>query len=174
VYFDEDMHFSLLGSNEGIALERIFSAGLSSDRSLWHSASESSGWGTPGAPNSIVSDPAISEDQIVLSSTRITPDNDGNQDLLIISMIFRGNGNIVTTTVFDENGGFVKKITDNMLAGTEASVIWDCTAADEKLVRSGIYILLITAFDDKGRTQKMEKSLYCRQVINIADFGSRV
>lgn len=157
VYFDEDMHFSLLGSNEGIALERILSAGLSSDRSLWHSASESSGWGTPGAPNSIVSDPAISEDQIVLSSTRITPDNDGNQDLLIISMIFRGNGNIVTTTVFDENGGFVKKITDNMLAGTEASVIWDCTAADEKLVRSGIYILLITAFDDKGRTQKWKK-----------------
>lgn len=157
VYFDEDMHFSLLATDEGIALERVLSTGLSSDRSLWHSASESSGWGTPGAANSLVSEPVTSGDQVYLSSTRITPDNDGNQDVLAISMKFKGNGNVVTVTVFDENGGFVKKITDNLLAGPEASVIWDCTADDETLVRSGIYIMLITAFDDKGKTRKWKK-----------------
>jgi hypothetical protein len=72
-------------------------------------------------------------------------------------MKFKGNGNIVTAMVFDEYGGFVKKISDNLLAGPEASVVWDCTADDKTLVRSGIYILLITAFDDKGKTQKWKK-----------------
>ncbi|NMC37671.1 MAG: lamin tail domain-containing protein [Bacteroidales bacterium] len=156
LYYDEDMHFSLLGSTEGIALERAFSTGLSSDR-LWHSASESSGWGTPGATNSLVSESVINDNQISLSSTRITPDNDGNHDFLVISMKFTGNGNIVTATVFDENGGFVKKITDNLLTGPEASLIWDCTADDETLVSSGIYILLVTTFDDKGKTRRWKK-----------------
>lgn len=157
VFFDDGMHFPLLGTTEGVALERTGSSGLSSDRTLWHSASEASGWGTPGAPNSIVPDHMITGDQIFLSTTRITPDNDGNQDLLEISMKFRGNGNIVSVTVFDENGGFVRKLTDNLLAGAEASVIWDCTLDNKRLADPGIYILLVTVFDDNGKVKKWKK-----------------
>jgi len=43
------MHYSLLKGNEGISLEKI-RPDLPSDESMnWHSASESVGWGTPGA-----------------------------------------------------------------------------------------------------------------------------
>jgi flagellar hook assembly protein FlgD len=94
---------------------------------------------------------------VAFSSTRITPDNDGNEDFLIIDLKLKGNGNVVSVTVFDEFGGFVKKLTDNMLAGAEASIIWNGTADDEKLVNSGIYILLISAFDDTGKTHKWKK-----------------
>jgi hypothetical protein len=68
-----------------------------------------------------------------------------------------GPGSVITVNVFDETGRFVKRIADNLLAGPESSVIWNGTAADEKLVSTGIYILLISLFDDTGKTQKWKK-----------------
>ena len=157
VFYDDAMHFSLLGTTEGVALERTRLSGLSSDRTLWHSASETSGWGTPGAPNSAVPEHMFNDDQVTLSTTRITPDNDGNQDWLEIGMKFRGNGNIVSVAVFDEYGGFVRKLADNLLAGTEATIMWDCTVDNEKLVSPGVYILLVTVFNDAGKVKKWKK-----------------
>ncbi len=155
--YNEKMHYSLLSGYEGIALEKVRPQVPSTDPKNWHSASEVSGWGTPGAPNSIYSQKPEVDDRIAFSSTRITPDNDGNEDLLIIGMNLEGNGNVVTVTVFDETGGFVCKLADNLLAGTKASVTWDGTADDGSLVRSGIYIFLISVFDDTGKTAKWKK-----------------
>ena len=157
VIYDEGMHYSLLSGYEGISLEKVRINGLSADRSQWHSASEVSGWGTPGAPNSVLSEETESRGRVSFSSTRITPDNDGNEDFLVIDLALTGPGNIISVTVFDETGNFVKKIADNMLAGPEASIVWNGTADDEKLVDTGIYIILITVFDDTGKTRKWKK-----------------
>ncbi|OFY75187.1 MAG: hypothetical protein A2V46_14340 [Bacteroidetes bacterium RBG_19FT_COMBO_42_7] len=157
VIYDEGMHYSLLSRYEGISLEKVRINGLSADRSQWHSASEVSGWGTPGAPNSVLSEETESRGKVLFSSTRITPDNDGNEDFLVIDLALTGLGNIISVTVFDETGSFVKKIADNMLAGPEASIVWNGTADDEKLVETGIYIILITVFDDTGKTRKWKK-----------------
>ena len=53
VIYNEDMHYSLLSTNEGVALEKTIPQNKSEEEASWHSASESSGWGTPGAPNSV-------------------------------------------------------------------------------------------------------------------------
>ena len=157
VFYDDEMHYSLLGGNEGISLEKVTTNGNSAERSQWHSASESAGWGTPGAPNSVLSENPESVNRVVLSSTKITPDNDGNEDILVIHFMLGGPGSVITVNVFDETGRFVKRIADNLLAGPESSVVWNGTAADEKLVSTGIYILLISLFDDTGKTQKWKK-----------------
>jgi hypothetical protein len=157
VFYNEKMHYSLLSGCEGISLEKIRTNSVSADKTQWHSAAESSGWGTPGAPNSVLSESPESGDKVNLSSTRITPDNDGNEDFLVIDFKLAGIGNIISIDVFDENGRFVKKLTDNLLAGPGASIIWNGTGGDEKLVSTGIYILLITVFDDAGKTHKWKK-----------------
>jgi len=157
VVYEERMHYSLLDGIEGISLEKVRPDGSSADRALWHSASESAGWGTPGAPNSVLVEAAEGVDAVSLSSERITPDNDGADDILIIDLKLEGPGNIVSMTVFDETGRFVKKIADNMLAGQGAMVVWNGTGADEKPVETGIYIFLITVFDDKGKTRRWKK-----------------
>jgi len=158
VFYDEDMHYSLLGGFEGISLEKIRTNGKSYDKSQWHSASEISGWGTPGAMNSVVSDQPGNSDIANLSSTRITPDNDGYEDFLVIDLKLKGIGNVVSVTVFNETGGFVKKVADNLLAGSEASIVWNGTADDEKLVSTGIYIILISVFDDTGKVLNWKKA----------------
>jgi hypothetical protein len=157
VIYDEEMHYSLLAGTEGVSLEKVRPQNNSADRMNWHSASESSGWGTPGAPNSVfVTDPA-SDDRIVFSSGKISPDNDGFEDILIIDFNLTGIGNVLKITVFDETGTYVRRVADNFLAGPEASVIWDGTAADGTLVNNGIYILLIELYDDKGKTKSWKK-----------------
>jgi hypothetical protein len=157
VLYSEKMQYSLLQGNEGIALEKIRPANSSLDKSYWQTASEASGWGTPGAPNSVLCEEPESRDKVVLSSGRITPDNDGNEDFLVLDFRLQGSGNVVSISVFDETGGFVKKIADNFLAGQEASVVWDGTAADGKLVGTGIYILMIQVFNDSGKILKWKK-----------------
>jgi hypothetical protein len=157
VSYNEKMHYSLLSGHEGISLEKIRPSVLSSDPANWHSASETAGWGTPGAPNSIYSEKQVTDDRVVFSSTRITPDNDGHEDLLVIDLNLKGMGNIVSVTIYDETGNFIRKLANNLLAGSTAAITWDCTAKDGSLVNTGIYIILITVFDDTGKTLKWKR-----------------
>ena len=157
VTYSEKMHYSLLSGYEGIALEKLQPSSSSSDPANWHSASEASGWGTPGAANSVFSDRIMTEDEIAFSSTKITPDSDGNEDFLVISLRLRGNGNVVSILIFDETGYFIRKLSDNLLAGNQATVTWDGTGKDGSLVDSGIYIIFISVFDDNGKTKKWKK-----------------
>jgi Lamin Tail Domain/CHU_C Type IX secretion signal domain len=157
VFYDEKQHYSLLNGYEGISLEKVMTNSISTDKTQWHSASESAGWGTPGAANSVLIEHPEDVNKINMSSTKITPDNDGNEDFLVINFNLAGLGNVISIDVFDETGRFVKRLTDNLLAGPETSVVWNGTAADEKLVSTGIYILLITVFNDSGKVEKWKK-----------------
>jgi hypothetical protein len=155
--YSDDMHYSLLSDFEGIALEKINPEKKSEERSSWHSASETSGWGTPGAANSVYVEDSPSTEEVVLSSTKITPDNDGYEDFLTITVNPSGSGNVVSVTVFNETGGQVKKLASNLFAGAGASVSWEGTADDGSYVSSGIYIIFITVYDDSGKTKKWKK-----------------
>lgn len=157
VVYDQSMHYSLLSGKEGIALEKTDPSGKSLASQNWHSASESSGWGTPGARNSVFTEIPITNENVVLSAASITPDNDGNDDILTIKMKLQGNGNVITATVFDENGSLTKRISENLLAGSEATLIWDCTADDGTPVASGIYIILINLYNDSGKKEQWKK-----------------
>jgi len=157
VRYSEKMHHPLLSGNEGIALEKIRPDIASSDPAAWHSASESSGWGSPGSPNSVYVPDPEEKDLITLSSGRISPDNDGYEDALVIDINPEGNGNIVSVTIFDETGAYVRKLTENFLAGSHAAIVWDGTAGNGFLVDSGIYIILIELYNDKGKTKSWKK-----------------
>ncbi len=157
VRYYEEMHYSLLSTKEGVALEKIGPQNKSDESANWHSASESSGWGTPGAQNSAFVEMPATSDNVVFSSSKITPDNDGNEDFLKILLRLMGNGNVVSVIVFDEAGNYVRKIAANLFAGSEASVIWDGTSDDGSIVKTGIYIILITIYDDTGKTVRWKK-----------------
>ena len=154
--YSEDMHYRLLTSFEGIALEKTNPLSKSEVSANWHSATESSGWGTPGAPNSVFKESDYG-DEVVFSSTKITPDNDGYEDFLTINLNLNGTGNVISIIVFDETGNYVRKLVSNLFAGPKSTIIWDGTADDGSAVGTGIYIILITLYDDTGKTEKWKK-----------------
>ena len=157
VSYNERMHYSLLSGVEGISLEKTGTCNPSAEPASWHSATESSGWGTPGNPNSVRTETIHESSGISLSSTKITPDNDSYEDFLTISLKPGGNENIISVTVFDEYGSFIRKIASNMLSGSELSLIWDATAEDGSPVRSGIYIIYITWYNDTGISNRSKR-----------------
>jgi hypothetical protein len=157
VSYSEKMHYPLLNEKEGVSLEKVRPDMSSTESTAWHSASESAGFGTPGVMNSSYSPENQNNDQVVLSSTRISPDNDGWEDVLLIDMTLNGSDNIVSISIFNETGGFVKTITENLFAGNKASVAWDGTASDGNLVSRGIYIVLIRLYNDKGKIKTWKK-----------------
>jgi hypothetical protein len=155
--YNEEMHYSLLSGFEGISLEKTGRCNPSEEPGSWHSATEYSGWGTPGVQNSVITQTSDESEFITFSSTKITPDNDGYEDLLSIVLRPGGNGNIVSVSVFDERGSQIRKIVSNMLTGNEVSLVWDGLADDGSPVRSGIYIVLITWFDDTGKSESFKR-----------------
>jgi hypothetical protein len=157
ITYTEEMHHPFLSGKEGIALEKVRPDISSSDPGGWHSASESAGWGTPGGSNSVyISDPD-GNDIIKFSSGRISPDNNGYEDVLIIDFNLEGTGNVLSVTIFDETGTYIRKITENLFAGAKATLVWDATADDGTLVGTGIYIILIELYNDKGKTKSWKK-----------------
>lgn len=159
VFYNEKMHYPLLSVNEGVALEKAKPDLLSSDRAGWHSASESSGWGTPGAPNSINTEhDSMKSPGVKFSSAKISPDNDGFEDMLVMDLALEGPENVISAMVFDETGGFVRKLAGNMLCGPGLTLVWDGTADDGTIVPSGIYIILITGFNDSGKIYRWKKA----------------
>jgi len=155
--YNEEMHFPLLADKEGISLEKVRPEISSSENRSWNSASESSGWGTPGKENSVFNPHIQIDDRILFSSGKISPDNDGYEDVLVIDINLTGTGNVVSVTIFDESGSFIRKLSENYFAGRGGALTWDGTAADGSLVNRGIYILLIEMFNDKGKTKTWKK-----------------
>lgn len=158
VYYSDDMHYSLLADTEGVALERYTPGSVSGERSGWHSAAETTGWGTPGRPNSIVTEEHVDRDNAVLSSTKISPDNDGFEDILVINLTLTGNENVVSVRIYDETGSLVNRLADNLMSGPHVSIIWNGTLMDGTIAGTGIYIILITVFDDTGKTIRFKKA----------------
>jgi hypothetical protein len=157
VYYSYKMHYSLLTEYEGIALEKTGPLNSSGEAVNWHSASGSSGWGTPGAPNSIHAETPADADEVTFSSSRITPNSDGNEDILEIRFRLEGTGNVISVTIFDERGNHIKKVAENFFAGQDAVLIWDGTADDGTAVNTGIYIVFISLYNDTGRTGRWKK-----------------
>lgn len=157
VFYNDKMHNSLLAGDEGVSLEKAVPGGPSGTASEWHSSTEYSGWGTPGAPNSVLTETPVTGDAVTLTSTLITPDGDGIDDLLGITLKMTGSDNIISAEVFDAEGDYIRKITGNMLAGSEAVLTWDGTADNGSNVRNGIYIILITIYNENGKTERFKK-----------------
>lgn len=155
--YSEKMHSMLLSGHEGIALEKAGTSMPSSGSANWHSAAENAGWGTPGAPNSVYSSFQPGNEALSFSSTRITPDNDGYEDFLKVDLIMPGIQNVVSFSVFDESGNLIRKLASNLLSGHELSLLWDGTASDGTLVRTGMYIMHITMYDEEGRREQWKK-----------------
>ncbi|RPJ77574.1 MAG: hypothetical protein EHJ94_10740 [Deltaproteobacteria bacterium] len=98
-----------------------------------------------------------SEEKMIFSSPKISPDNDGYEDVLVIEVNTGDPGSTITVSLFDETGSFISRIVENYLAGNSASIVWDGTAEDGSPVRTGIYIILTEMYNASGKTEKWKK-----------------
>lgn len=149
-HYSEDMHFALLSNTKGVSLERISYDRPANEVGNWHSASQSAGFATPGYCNSQFIQTGTTEEFVKIEPQVISPDNDGNNDILTIICELEKPGFELSVRVYDSEGRLVRNITDNYLAGCKNTLTWDGIKNDGSKALSGIYIIYTEAFSMKG------------------------
>jgi hypothetical protein len=162
--YEEDLHFELLSDTEGVSLERLNYDENSENTGNWHSASEASGFATPGYENSNSFEAGIIDGMFSLQNTTFSPNGDSEDDLLILNYETTKPGFISDIDIFDAHGRPVKKLERSLLLSVKGFVQWDGINEEGNRERVGVYILYITGFHPDG--DKFEQKL----AFTLADF----
>jgi hypothetical protein len=156
--YDQQMHYPLLSSTEGVSLERI-SFDVSFDHaSNWHSAAATEGYATPGRINSQFLLSANLNEGIEIEPEIFTPDQDGHHDFVMIRYFFPHPGAMAAILVLDPRGRIIRTIAENQLLGSEGFFTWDGSTDHGQQARTGIYLVYVRIFDAKGKVRKYKKT----------------
>jgi hypothetical protein len=154
--YSDSWHFPLLNSKDGVSLERINPHASTQDKSNWHSAAQTVGFGTPGYKNSQwVNIPSIA-DRFKITPEVFSPDQDGWDDLLIIQYNLSEPGFLATIKVYDAMGRLVRTLTNNQLIGTEGYFTWDGITNEGTKARIGIHVIWFELIDPSGRREEFK------------------
>lgn len=156
--YTADMEYALLSSTDGVSLERINYDRASDDKTNWHSASETAGFGTPAFKNSQYSEGVPAEDPVSVSPEIFSPDNDGNNDVLNINFTFDIPGYMLNVTIYDASGRLIRNLIKNIMLGTSGTFSWDGITEDNEKARIGMYIIYFEVFDLDGNVKHYKKS----------------
>jgi len=157
-HYTKEMHYALLNSVEGVSLERISPERGTNDVTNWHSASQKSGFATPGYTNSQFVPEIAYKNAITLSPEIFSPDNDGYNDVLNIGYTLDEPGFTTNITIYDAAGHLVRYLVKNELLGTSGSFSWDGINEDGEKALIGIYIVYVEVFNLKGKVQHYKKT----------------
>jgi len=157
VSYTPDMHMIFLSGTKGVALEKV-SPGLPSDvASSWHSASGVCGFGTPGAPNSVLAGDTGETGGLSLSSGRISPDGDGFEDVISVGVFPGGEGNVITVTIFNDRGYPVRRLAERVTADAGARFVWDGVSDSGARLPAGLYMIVAESFNTAGSSRRWKK-----------------
>ncbi|MCF8297480.1 MAG: lamin tail domain-containing protein [Saprospiraceae bacterium] len=156
--YNEEMHFALLNSTDGVSLERLSYERPTEDKTNWHSAAEAVGFATPAYQNSQLSLSNITGDEIKTEPEIFSPDNDGYNDVLNINYKFDKAGYVANITIYDSKGRLIKYLIKNELLATEGTFSWDGITEENEKANIGIYIIYVEVFDLEGKVKHFKKT----------------
>jgi len=145
VYRDE-MHMELLADPRGISLERITAGGSGTNPDNWHSASSASGYATPGEKNSQSLEEEYPDRLLEVSPEVFSPDNDGYNDLLRITVSTGSPGWVIGVVITDLQGNRIRELANNHLAGPVQTYSWDGEGGEGSLQPMGFYVVHARGF----------------------------
>lgn len=149
--YTSDMHSPLLTNVKGVSLERINFSRPASDRTNWLSASENSGFATPGYKNSQFSEfTGITEKILSIDPKIFSPDNSGYNDIVNIKYELDKPGYTGNITIFDSQGRPVRRLVRNELLGTSGIYSWDGRNDAGHQSRLGIYLVFMELLHPDG------------------------
>ena len=157
--YDEDWHFALIDNKEGISLERLDPGAATGNRNNWHSASFTSGYGTPTSRNSQYKSNEIINGMIYVDPKTFSPDNDGINDVATISYNLSEPGYVANVNIFDAHGRCIRRISRNDLLGLHGKWNWDGLDDKGAKLATGIYIIYTELFNLQGKQKVFKNSI---------------
>lgn len=155
-HYEDDFHFNLLTNTDGKSLERITLDGGMNNPDNWHTASEQVEWGTPGYLNSQYMNLTPSG-TISIEPQLFSPDNDGYNDVLTITLDLAGEDNVVDVDIYDNQGRLIRELKDNFFAGSQATITWDGINDEGRKAAIGTYVVLVAVLDAEKNREVYKK-----------------
>jgi flagellar hook assembly protein FlgD len=124
------------------------------------------GFATPGYQNSQFLEGITGNNEINLSSSTLSPDNDGFEDALTILYHWQTPGWIANVRFLTEQGQLVRNLIKNQTLGTEGAWVWDGLNEQAERVPIGIYILKIQVFNASGQVKNYTKTCVVATKLN--------
>jgi hypothetical protein len=166
VAYSEKWHFALIRDAEGVALERIDPNGPSQDKNNWTSAASTAGYGTPGYQNSQYKLAGNLNATVEVSPKVFSPDNDGFNDLAIISYQLSESGFVANINIFDANGRLVRNLVKNDILGVKGSWTWDGLDDKQQKLPIGSYVVFTELFNLNGKRQQFKNVVVLARKLN--------
>ncbi|RYY61447.1 MAG: hypothetical protein EOO05_06360 [Chitinophagaceae bacterium] len=154
VPYSDKWHFPLMRQTEGVSLERIDPLNTSGDKLNWHSASSTSGYGTPGYRNSQSVPESSAGGLMAVDPPVFSPDNNGIDDQCFIRFSLPQAGMVARVDIFNVHGLLVKRLVQGGLLGSAGYWTWDGLNDKGQAIAPGPYIILVSLFDLGGHSRK--------------------
>lgn len=152
--YSKDLHNPLLDNERGVSLERLSLLLSENDPQNWVSATNATGFATPGYANSQTAQNQIREGNIFqLERTTFSPDGDSFEDILLLNYHTESPGYIANIQVFDAQGRPIRYLSRNEALASRGLITWDGTTQEGTKARTGIYVLWIELFNPDGDKQ---------------------
>jgi len=155
--YSESMHSAFLNYREGVSLERVSCAEPANQPGNWYSASENSGFATPGYKNSQAG--KGNRLSVVFEPESFSPNNDGYNDEYIISYFLPEPGYAANIWIFDTSGAFVFQLGKNELLGTEGQIAWNGCDETGSRLPFGAYVVVAELFNLKGDVKRFKDAV---------------
>ena len=154
--YDEQMHFSLLETEDGVSLERLDKQAETQKNNNWHSAASTVGFGTPTYQNSQIYQNQTTG-EVTVNPKSFSPNNDGYKDVCAIHWDFSITNLMATISVFDSEGIRVNQLMNNKMIGNKGSEIWEGTSENGAQLKTGMYIVFMQVFSEDGEVESYKK-----------------
>jgi hypothetical protein len=165
LFYTEKMHHPLLAEEKGISLERVSFSEKTNDIKNWHSASTTSGYGTPGYQNSQFEIKNIQTPKVTFSPESFSPNFDGYNDEYQINYELEKPGYVANISIFDAAGRFVMKLANNEILGTSGTIVWNGKNETGQRMNLGVYVVLVEIFSIAGETWHFKDSVVLTDVL---------
>lgn len=158
IQYTENMHVAFVYDEEGVALERINPFGNSLTTSNWISAAQNVNYGTPGYKNSqYLSTGSGGRDYVQVNQKIFSPNGDGFEDFVLFEYELPTSGYTLNARVFNVNGQFVTRLSNNELVGSHGSLRWDGNDEFGGLLPAGVYVVRFEFYEpDGGKLVELE------------------
>lgn len=147
--YSDKLHSTKLSKTEGVSLERL--------GQNWASASASTGFASPGLENAGSTKKSTSPG-FSLSTKRLTANGDGNNDELLISVVFQDPGLVIACSIYDLNGFCVRSLLKQTPLNGFTELSWNGRGDNNKTLENGAYIAVLEVWDISGK-QQVEKEV---------------
>ncbi len=150
VYYLPSWHNGDIARTAGRSLEKINPSLPSNEKTSWSTCVSQSG-GTPGARNSLFVNAGQTAGAISVAPNPFSPDGDGRDDFTFMSYTFPVTSVKIRTRIFDSVGRLIATPVDNAVLPSTGKLVWDGRDSSGKIVRFGLYILLMEVTGPDGK-----------------------